>query len=251
MYLLEELASQGFIVAAVDHPYGSGTTVFPDGRRLRAPSHGYLSFTSAEELRATHAYVDQQLEIRIADIRFLVETLSKHDEANPFARTGNAFGIVGYSFGGTAAAALCSRGTRIQACVNIDGLLFDNLGSPNEVPWPFLHVISKAEPLAPGSRNQLPELEAMAQANTEALMTHAVDYSGSYVVSVSGARHDDFLDRPFFSLPVPNRAMQALTMYASDYLRTRLLNQPAPLLAKGAKPTHPSVFVQRREAPVP
>ena len=45
--LIEDLVSNGFIIISMNHPYVSGLTVFPDGRKIPVESIKPYSFTLA------------------------------------------------------------------------------------------------------------------------------------------------------------------------------------------------------------
>src|SRR6266508_5510909 len=61
--LLEELASQGFIVLAIDHPYDAEVVELPGGRLVRK--------------RFSDPPPDRALSIRIADLRFVLDRLPR------------------------------------------------------------------------------------------------------------------------------------------------------------------------------
>src|SRR5579885_148019 len=78
----EELASHGFIVVGIDHPYGTNITVFPDGRRVYSKLYSWLDLSSDEALRESERAAEQQLAIRTADVHFVLtelERLNQHD----------------------------------------------------------------------------------------------------------------------------------------------------------------------------
>jgi predicted dienelactone hydrolase len=103
---LEELASYGYVVAAIDHPYSTGIVVLPGGRvALQAPGAGAPVF---EERVATRA----------ADMRFVLDRLSaEFAEHLDLTRVG----VFGHSLGGIASVQVAGQDERFQAALNEDG----------------------------------------------------------------------------------------------------------------------------------
>jgi hypothetical protein len=115
---LEELASHGYVVAAITHTYDGFVTVFPDGSYVAYDSKRWptpLSFEGEANLN--------QLEWHADDIRVVLDELSRAPSTLPFAgRLDLArVGAFGHSFGGIAAAHACQKDPRIKACLNQDG----------------------------------------------------------------------------------------------------------------------------------
>jgi hypothetical protein len=117
-----ELASHGFIVAAVEHTYGAVVTVFPDGRvAYHNPDTLPDSLGEAESLQATRQLGNQWAE----DLSFTLDTLEELDQG----MNGNRFtgrldlghvAAMGHSTGGGAAIEFCRRDSRCQAVLGMD-----------------------------------------------------------------------------------------------------------------------------------
>src|SRR5262249_43584383 len=73
--ILEEMASQGYVVVGVNHTYESAVTSFPDGRlvpmnmALMQPALGPFSGAPEETFRGRAAIADEQA----ADLRFVID----------------------------------------------------------------------------------------------------------------------------------------------------------------------------------
>jgi len=119
---LEDLASHGYVVAAISHPYDAIVTVFPDGRTIGYDSKRWPQVPSFEGEPNLN-----QLEWHADDVCFALDELSRANHAGPsklpfaghldLARAG-AFG---HSFGGMAAAHACQKDQRLSACLDQDG----------------------------------------------------------------------------------------------------------------------------------
>jgi len=130
---LEELASQGFVVASVCHPYSTSVTVFPDGRAVRANDEGTRFELDKNEPDVLPQTVEQHRdaigEVWIADVRFVVDALerfNKDDELLAGALDLSRVGIFGHSFGGATAAAAVQCDKRFRAGINLDGSDFSS-----------------------------------------------------------------------------------------------------------------------------
>ena len=121
--LVEELVSRGYVVATIDHTHDSSAVEFPDGR--------------VEVGTLTPAVAAQAVAVRVADTRFVLDTLSALNAGgNPDAEHRplpnglrgalnlSRVGMFGHSLGGSTAAEAMLEDRRIKAGVNLDGTLF-------------------------------------------------------------------------------------------------------------------------------
>lgn len=113
--LLADVASHGYVVVAVAHPYSTTTVVFPDGRVAR-DGQSRLPFRY-EEVVTVLAW----------DLVSVLNHVSQeHIRGDPvFSRADpRRAGVFGHSFGGAAAAQACAIDTRFVAGVDLDGTIF-------------------------------------------------------------------------------------------------------------------------------
>ncbi|KAL2847497.1 hypothetical protein BJY01DRAFT_246724 [Aspergillus pseudoustus] len=125
--LLQEIASHGFAVVSVDHPYDAGIVEFPDGRTVV----GLLgNITDAEWLPA--------LDVRVKDVIFLLDQI--HDKSVvrdifPLSRGASHtlsldldhVPIFGHSLGGATAAQAMLLDSRFVGGINLDGELWGSV----------------------------------------------------------------------------------------------------------------------------
>lgn len=117
--LMQELASHGYVVFSISHPYESGSTVFTDGT---------VAYEAAEE---SLMHLNNSLQIWAEDTMFLIdelEVLANDNIPNMFwARLDfTTIGVLGHSFGGTTAEELCVTDTRISAGMSFDSPHYGN-----------------------------------------------------------------------------------------------------------------------------
>ncbi|KAI1313275.1 hypothetical protein F5Y03DRAFT_406558 [Xylaria venustula] len=126
----EELASYGWNVVTIDHPWDAPFVEYPDGRVVNSNlsamvvAGGVLNDT----ILAPFLYP------RIADLRFVLDSLSNSSITSLIPGLGNgspeqqlqtqSVGIVGGSFGGAAAYEVMATDKRFKVGVNFDGELF-------------------------------------------------------------------------------------------------------------------------------
>ncbi|WP_354637906.1 alpha/beta hydrolase family protein [Kitasatospora camelliae] len=138
-HLAEELASRGYVVAAVDHAYETVGTAFPGGRMLTCAACPQV------EAGGYRAVSDG----RAADVSFVLDRLTGRHPAWRYARLidPSRIGMAGHSIGGAATAAAMAADRRVGAGVNLDGSFatpvpggglggrpFLMLGAPRAVP---------------------------------------------------------------------------------------------------------------------
>jgi len=115
--LIEDLVSHGFIVAAINHPYIAGVTVFPDGRTVElAPV--------PEDSEQQDDYYQTAFRAVSGDIRFTLDYLTiandSHSHLNGHLDL-HRVGVYGHSFGGGATVDVCASDPRFRAGATLDG----------------------------------------------------------------------------------------------------------------------------------
>jgi predicted dienelactone hydrolase len=164
--LMEELASRGYIVFSLAHPYDAGDILFDDGVEIATTppdfsgvGEGMMAFWNAIDhdtrwaafpgyKREADAHrIIQSFDAWRADARFLLANLQAGTPPNsvqPLLQSADlsrlAFG--GMSFGGTMAASLCETEPTCVAAANIDGEEFDWQLYDHEVRMPLLVLYS-------------------------------------------------------------------------------------------------------------
>jgi dienelactone hydrolase len=240
----EELASHGFVVVGVDHPYESSRVVFPDGRIAR------LAVEPPED----------ELRVRAADVRFVLDEMHRLDRADPTGLlTGRVdasrTGILGGSFGGAVAAELCLKDSRVKAGVNFDGLLYGDARDHRsdkpfmlfsaDVPFPTAEDVERA--VGP-ARQEMESLYLEEQYNAQFLPRGC-----GYWLTVRGSRHTNFADTPRYSPftlitragPIsPGRATEIINAYVLSFFRAYLEGRDEPLLNATTSP-YPEVELKR------
>lgn len=109
--LAEELASHGYVVVGVDHPYQVAAVPLPGGAVATYDPAG-------DVMGAVTAKIDE----RVADLGFVLAQLEAEAATLVDGRLDlDQVAAVGHSNGGLAALELCRQRTAILACVNLDG----------------------------------------------------------------------------------------------------------------------------------
>lgn len=131
--IMEELARQCYIVAALDHPYDALVVEFPDGRLIRV---------QGKEL--DRKLVELLVDTRAKDVSFVLDYLHSAPADVPLTiNTSNVISF-GHSLGGATAAEAMLNDTRIKAGINLDGRLFGSMEEPNvTLSKPFLQFASE------------------------------------------------------------------------------------------------------------
>ncbi|WP_296620103.1 alpha/beta fold hydrolase [Marivirga sp.] len=123
--MMEELASQGYIVAAISHPYSS-MDFFPAGGFLMSSQYWNAPDDASVEDKEE---LDEELSNYLAaDAKFVLDQFSLLNQNDPTGRfTGKInlekIGILGHSRGGKTVSRISSTDDRIKAAV-----IYDNIG---------------------------------------------------------------------------------------------------------------------------
>ena len=106
--MLEDLASHGYVVAAIDHPYDASCVVFPDGRSVPFEHESWDA--AQKKTGGMMAYYASRIEVWASDTRFVLDQVIREQarsEPNaPFAGRIDLkrIGVFGHSVGGMTAA---------------------------------------------------------------------------------------------------------------------------------------------------
>lgn len=265
--LMEELASHGYVVFSIDHPYGGLATVYPDGRVARFSDDAWNVKYEAmpEELRQhfddirndadtdgirrtveriAHAQPTEMAlrrawyDVWSKDQRFVLDEIEKLQRSKAAGSLSgrlqlDRIGVFGMSFGGVAAGLTCAIDSRCKAGVNLDGFGEPALQfKPHRQPFLYFN-------------NSTTRVNAM-------LMERDLGYR--YFAQIEGTQHLDFTDAPLWSPlsklrvagesasgEIDERRMLAImNAYVTAFFDTHLRQQPSPLM-KDASADFPEV----------
>jgi dienelactone hydrolase len=192
--LATQLASRGFVVVVLDHPFESGVTQLPNGHVVGTQE----IFPPGRPDRIQYM-VDQQV-VRTADIRFVIDQLARPDTLSPRLRGGridaSKMAVIGHSFGGAVSAMAMSEDERVVAAANIDGTPYGDLPD-RQLTRPFL--------LLQSDLTESPHGDLFHTGNDKLLTTMTAP---GFRYELQHANHFSFTDAPFFFAP-PGRWLLA------------------------------------------
>ncbi len=141
---LQELASWGYVVVALDHTDAAAVTVFPDGE---ARFYDLARFNIPATVEPDVSLMDEYVfPVWVADQRFVYDTLEDWAVNDPLFGGKldlTRIGSFGHSFGGATSVEVCRVDVRCRAVVNLDGGLYgDSVTLPAVRP---LLLMSSAE----------------------------------------------------------------------------------------------------------
>ncbi|HUF38419.1 MAG TPA: hypothetical protein VMN57_07845 [Anaerolineales bacterium] len=238
-FQVQELASRGYVVAAIEHTYASVMTVFPDGRvAAHNPDTLPDDVSDAEYVTAAGRLLVQWS----SDLHFTLATFDSMN-ADPDSWLSGSLdlsklGVMGHSTGGGAAIQFCSEEVRCMA-----GLAMD--------PW-LLPV--RDEVLETGLDRPLLVMFSetwSSDLNTARFRTLADGFPGKLsVFTITGSAHYDFSDLPQISPlspylgvkgPIDGDTLFAIVnAYSVDFFEM-VLRGRAPELAYSGSSQYPEI----------
>lgn len=204
-----ELASRGYVVVSLDHPYHSFFTKDSDGKMITVNQKfiNDVMMINNEDVSEDIIYSlsSEWLELRNADINFVIDyiedirnnnvTDSNLYEAVMLADNSN-IGLMGHSLGGAAAVAIGRNRPEVKAVIDLDGTMLgeqvyvDGKYDINSDPYPLpLLVVSNDE-----HHNAMDD-EGLLYVNN-VVLENAVNAREVYF---KNSGHMNFTDLPLFS----------------------------------------------------
>ena len=241
--LMEDLASHGYSVLSVVHPYEAGAATLGDGRvvsmngadgKFRQGIRDVLAewgpedqtmaaVTSAtgddEQIRLLRGYLGTlrqtgvMLRRWVDDTTLVIDRLSALPAQSVASRLAarldlSRIGAFGHSMGGVTAGQFCVEDTRCRAGLNLDGIPQYGPMIDTPMPKPFLMVYS--------------ERPGRAGASDPIYRRSARPY---YRVDMKGTRHLEFSDMPYWGGPLRERALGTLAPARAAALTALIVRQ--------------------------
>jgi predicted dienelactone hydrolase len=264
--LLEDLASHGWAVLNVIHPYEATGAMLADGgvvtftdekNAVRAPIMDVLDEwgpeggtmekitaapTDAEKESLMRGYLgklthtDQVVARWTLDVKYSLDHLPKTGAAARLSPKLDLtrLGMAGHSMGGVAGAQFCVEDRRCKAALNLDGIPQYGTMIDTQMPAPFLMVYSGRAGRAGASD-----------------IIYKRSASKYYRVDVKDTLHLDFTDMNYWGGPLrqrgaygtidPARAAEITRLVVREFFAQEILKQPSAWLA--GKQTQPGVTV--------
>jgi len=213
--LLEDLASHGWVVAALDPPYNARAVRFPDGRVLGdlPPSErGWPATRNRDEERR---FYQERIVHWSHDLSFVMDQLAAlAGQQGAFANRldlQRGVGVLGHSRGGQAAGAVRLLDTRVRGGINLDGTageyaILPVKGTDASGTQPFLWI---QKPLPPPPTDERLQRAGRTRAEYDAEIDRVLSGWRRQLGSVAGGAihvqinrpevaHIDFSDEPFW-----------------------------------------------------
>lgn len=243
--ILEELASHGYVVFAVSHPYVTSLTIMPDGRILEA-----LDAEALSSIWAPNDIMDAEFsEAWLPDVLFVldqIEALNTEDERGLFAGRLDLdhLGMVGHSQGGRTTSEACMLDARCDGVVSLDGGRSSLVSLTFDRPYMLIVAGQKVDEFVAEFDHGLEAVE-----------------SGYYVLTMLQSNHMSFVDDAFWmgaiypgELPdefkIAQRFLYDYRTYIRAFLDKHVRGLDEPLLS-GPSEDFPEVFFLARNEPAP
>jgi pimeloyl-ACP methyl ester carboxylesterase len=234
-FILEELASHGFILAAIDHP-ASGLTILPDGRILSLVPDPLGPDGKVQAMTQDALFILNAL----LDVTGVAGRFTRHIDSE-------RIGMFGHSLGGAAALDMGRIDGRFRACANMDGYPFGRLAAEG------LHQASLVLLQQPGEPIHISDQMRFERDSLWSAISQRQN-SETYTLTIKGTSHFNFSDLPFIvpdslmtrngGTIVPQRGHEIITRvlcgFFAHYLQGNMSKFPQAFAAE-----YPEVTVKR------
>jgi dienelactone hydrolase len=231
--LAGDIASHGYVVVGLNHPYDVPAVELSDGRIVPYDKDQWALSPAAHQ-----TYIRERHLVKVADVSFALDQLQQINSNPNDPLAGfldlEALAVAGHSLGGLIASDACKAEPRFKACINLDGLQqggpfsMEESAIPPSQPFLFLTKESRLH------RELVQKFEATSE---------------SYWVVIHGSEHDSFTDGPLLrSLIWPGvtpaqEHMLLIQKYTLAFLDQTLKGRSAHLLAASVEQEDVSVRV--------
>lgn len=199
--LLQDLASNGFVVVAAD-AWDAGD--YPDDAGAAADLAVPLVFDSDRDGAAVMAAGARNAVRQAALARRVLHRLDLLDAEPAGVLVGRLalgqVGMLGFSFGGSVAVQTALDDPRLRAIANLDGDVFtDAYRRGFSQPYLLLSEPPVAQP-EPGSSDPSARREAVLYSEDEGRLRGFLNAHGGVRAIIAGTRHGNFADAPLLSI---------------------------------------------------
>jgi dienelactone hydrolase len=204
-----DLASNGYVVCSIDHPYHSLFTIDANGKRTmidNAYLQEYMNAANGKYVAATNYKLNHEwMALRIADINFVLDTILAKAKDNGSGAVyqlidPQKIGLMGHSLGGESSAQVARQRTDIGAVVNLDADMageYVDFVNGKEVlndtvyPVPILNILA----------DDLVRLIALIPDAKDTIAVEHVTATApnAYEVHLAGTNHFSVTDMPLIS----------------------------------------------------
>lgn len=133
-FLLEDLASRGYVVASISHTYEATAVEFPDGRLVRSLVGSHLG----GPVQRKNWPMSSAVLVRVMDLKTVLNEIVRLNarRESPFAGKFDMakIAVAGHSLGGLTAFLGAEFEPRLKAAVMLDGFVPEALGSASRKP---------------------------------------------------------------------------------------------------------------------
>jgi dienelactone hydrolase len=204
--LIQEMASHGYVVVAINHTDACWPVMFPDGSSpIILPELANI-FSNKE--RSCMQTFDMTQETWIKDVGFVLSWLRNQPLTQSLDLS--RMGIFGHSFGGSAAIEAARQHEAFRAVVNLDGFLF---GSNWDKPFktPSLFVAAEKQLTHEGALNAgltIEQCDSLLARCSKKVFDNLHD--NAFYVMVKNADHATFVDSRLIKRPLSKKEVDPL-----------------------------------------
>lgn len=228
--LIEEMASHGYVVIAINHTDACWPVLFPDGSSPAILPELADVFSNKE--RSCLQTFDMTQKTWIQDVEFVLSWLCDQQPLAQSLDLSNK-GIFGHSFGGSTATEAARRNYGFKAMANLDGMLFGpHWDQPVEIPSLFVvaeQALTHEEALKAGLT--IEQCDSLLARSSKKVFDQLQD--NSFYVTVKNADHASFVDSKLIKSPLRKGGLtydrcieitrRLLVDFFDRYLKNRVL----------------------------
>jgi dienelactone hydrolase len=188
--LVDQLASEGYVVVTIDPTYEASAVQFPDKRIV--PSNLLTWYAKAQQSGTVPQFLKEVVDTRVADTEFVLNSLGTLPDGLSDSVDVKRVGMFGHSAGGFTALSAMYEDHRIRAGIDMDGTLEYTAGDPSDANFSAVAEHGLTSPFLLLGSDSRDACTAATDPSCAAVLQHSTGWHGA--ITLPGTGHGSFTD---------------------------------------------------------
>ncbi|HTJ67337.1 MAG TPA: hypothetical protein VL551_07410 [Actinospica sp.] len=187
--LVDQLASEGYVVVTIDPTYEASAVQFPGGV---VESNLLAWYAKAQQAGTVPEFLKQVVDTRVADTEYVLDSLDRLPDGLADAVDVHRVGMFGQSAGGFTALSTMYQDHRVRSGIDMDGTLEYNDGDPSDSNFSPVAQHGLSAPFLLLGSDSKGACTAAEDPSCAAVLKHSTGWHAA--ITLPGTSHGSFTD---------------------------------------------------------